>query len=56
MILRNLLYFIAVILILGWLLGFLVWHPKGNMIHLMAVLAAVSLVLALTQKPAKDVD
>ncbi len=56
MILRNLLYFIAVLLIAGWVLGFLVWHPKGNMIHLMAVLAAVALVLAIAQKPAKDTD
>ena len=56
MILRNLLYFIAVLLIIGWVLGFIVWEHKGHMIHVLAGLAVVSLVLALMQKPVKDTD
>ncbi len=56
MILRNLLYFIAVILVIGWVLGFIVWQHKGYMVHLMAALAIVSLIMAFTQKPGKDVD
>ena len=56
MILRNLLYFTAILLIIGWVLGFIVWQHKGHMVHLLAVLAVISLVLALTRKPTKDID
>jgi len=56
MILRNLLYFIAVLLIIGWVLAFLVWKHEGHMVHILAVLAVISLVLAITRKPTKDID
>ena len=56
MILRNLLYFIAILLIIGWVLGFLVWKHEGHTIHILAVLAVISLVLAITRKPTKDTD
>ncbi len=55
MILRNLLYFMAILLILGWVLGFFVWKHEGRIIHLLAVLAVISLVLAITRKPEKDI-
>jgi len=54
MILRNLLYFIAIILIIGWALGVFVWQHEGKLIHILAVLAVISLVLAVTRKPEKD--
>jgi hypothetical protein len=54
MILRNLLFFIAILLIIGWVLGFLVWKHDGHAIHILAVLAIISLVLALTRKPDTD--
>ena len=56
MIVKFLLYFIAVLLIIGWVLGFIVWQHKGHMVHLLAVLAVISLVLAITRKPTKDID
>ena len=56
MILRNLLYFIAVLLIIGWVLGYIVWKHEGHMVHILAVLAVIALVLAVTRKPGKDND
>ena len=55
MILRNLLFFIAILLIIGWVLGFLVWKHVGHTIQILAVLAVISLVLALTRKPDTDI-
>lgn len=41
---RTILYFIALILVIGWLLGLTVWHA-GNIIHILLVLAVVSFLL-----------
>lgn len=35
---------LAVILIVAWLLGFGVFHVAGNMIHLLLVLAIISVL------------
>jgi hypothetical protein len=43
---RSILYIIAVILIIGWLLGVFVYSAAG-LIHILLVLAIVSLLLAL---------
>jgi hypothetical protein len=43
---RSILYVIAVILIIGWLLGFFVYSAAG-LIHILLVLAVISLLLAL---------
>jgi hypothetical protein len=43
---RGILYIIAVILIIGWLLGFFVYSATG-LIHILLVLAVISLLLAL---------
>ena len=43
---RSILYLIAVILIIGWLLGFFV-YSAGGLIHILIVLAVISLVLGL---------
>jgi hypothetical protein len=40
----NLLYVIAVILFIFWLLGFFVWHA-GGIIHLLLVIAIISILL-----------
>lgn len=50
MVFRNLLYFIAILLIIGWVLGFLVWKHEGYMVHIMLVLGIISLILAFTRK------
>jgi hypothetical protein len=42
----NLLYVIAVILIIGWVLGFFV-YSAGNLIHILLVLAIVAILLRI---------
>lgn len=43
---RSILYLIAVILIIGWLLGVFV-YSAGGLIHVLLVLAIISLLLQL---------
>lgn len=54
MILRNLLYFIAILLLVGWVLGYFVWKHEGNMVHIMLGLAVVALVLGITRKESAE--
>lgn len=42
----NLLYVIAVILIIGWLIGFVGYHA-GGLIHILLVIAIISVLLRL---------
>jgi hypothetical protein len=42
----SLLYIIAVILIIGWLLGFFVFHA-GSIIHILLVIAVIAILLRL---------
>jgi hypothetical protein len=44
----SLLYILAVILIIGWLLGFFAFHA-GSIIHLLLVLAVIAIVVRLIQ-------
>ncbi len=46
---RNLLYIAAVILIIGWLLGVFVYSATG-LIHILIVLAIISLVLGIIRR------
>jgi hypothetical protein len=46
---RSILYIIAVVLIIGWLLGFFVYSATG-IIHILLVLAIVSLLLAVIRR------
>lgn len=43
---RSLLYIIAVILVIGWLLGVFV-YSLGSLIHILLVLAVISILLSL---------
>jgi hypothetical protein len=45
---NNLLYIVAVILIIGWLLGFFVFHA-GGIIHVLLVIAVIVIILKLIQ-------
>ncbi len=54
MILRNLLFFIAISLIIGWVLVVFVWPHDGQVKHLLAVLAVISVILGLTRKTDSD--
>jgi hypothetical protein len=42
----SLLYIIAVILVIGWLLGFFVFHA-GSIIHILLVIAVIALLLRI---------
>jgi len=42
----NLLYFVAVILVLGWAVGFFV-YSAGAIIHLLLIIAIISVLLRI---------
>lgn len=46
---RSLLYLIAVILVIGWLLGVFYWSATG-LIHILIVLAVIALLLAIIRR------
>jgi hypothetical protein len=48
-IMRSLLYIIAVILIIGWLLGVFYWSATG-LIHILIVLAIIALLLGIIRR------
>jgi hypothetical protein len=50
---RSLLYVIAVILIIGWVLGAFV-YSAGSIIHILLVLAIISLVLGFMRRGSID--
>lgn len=43
---RGLLYIIAVILVIGWIFGFLV-YSVGSLIHILLVLAVISILISI---------
>jgi len=43
---RSILYIIAVICIIGWLLGFFVYSATG-LIHILLVLAVIAILIAI---------
>jgi len=45
---RSILYIVAVILVIGWLIGFL-GYAAGGLIHILLVLAIVSVLLGVIQ-------
>ena len=42
----NLLYIIAVLLVIGWLIGFVGYHA-GGLIHILLVIAVIAVILRL---------
>jgi Family of unknown function (DUF5670) len=44
----NLLYILAVILIIGWLVGFFAFHA-GGLIHALLVIAVIAILLRIIQ-------
>jgi hypothetical protein len=46
---RSILYLIAVICIIGWLLGLFAWGA-GGLIHILIVIAVISLLLAIIRR------
>jgi hypothetical protein len=46
---RNLLYLVAVILIIGWILGFFV-YSAGGMIHILLIIAIIALLMGVIRR------
>lgn len=46
---RSLLYIIAVILIIGWLLGFFA-YSAGGLIHILLVLAIIAILIGIIRR------
>jgi hypothetical protein len=46
---RSLLYLVAVILVIGWALGFFVYSAPG-LIHVLLILAIVALLLGVIRR------
>ena len=47
---RSILYLIAVILIIGWILGFFVYPVGGGLIHILLVIAVIALILGVIRR------
>jgi hypothetical protein len=47
---NSLLYIIAVILVIGWAIGFF-FTTIGGLIHILLVIAVIALLLGLTRRP-----
>jgi hypothetical protein len=45
---NNLLYIVAIILIIGWLLGYFAFHA-GGIIHVLLVIAVIVILLRVIQ-------
>jgi hypothetical protein len=46
---RGLLYIIAVILVIGWALGFF-YYSAGSIIHVLLVIAIIALILGVIRR------
>ena len=46
---RSILYFVAVLLIIGWAIGFIGYHA-GGIIHILLVIAVISLILGVIRR------
>ncbi|HEY5327606.1 MAG TPA: lmo0937 family membrane protein [Mucilaginibacter sp.] len=47
---RSLLYLIAVILVIGWILGFFVYPVGGDLIHILLVIAVIAIILGVIRR------
>lgn len=50
MVLRSILYIVAVVLLIGWLIGFFWFRDRGILLHILLVLAIVSGLLGFFRK------
>jgi Family of unknown function (DUF5670) len=46
---RSILYVVAVILVIGWAIGFLGYHA-GGIIHILLVIALISIILGVIRR------
>ncbi|MBK7883343.1 MAG: lmo0937 family membrane protein [Chitinophagaceae bacterium] len=48
----NLLYVIAVILVIAWAVGYFGYHVGGGLIHILLVIAVISILLKVIRRSA----
>lgn len=53
-VMRSILYLIAVILIVGWIFGYFVGNVGSGLIHILLVLAVISLLLGVIRRGTVD--
>jgi hypothetical protein len=46
---NNILYFIAVLLVIGWAIGY-IGYGAGGLIHLLLVIAVIAILLRIIQR------
>lgn len=46
---RNFLYIIAVVLVIGWAVGF-IGYSAGGLIHILLVIALIAVIFAIIKK------
>lgn len=46
---KNILYIIAVILVIGWAIGF-IGYSAGGLIHILLVIALIAIIFAIIKK------
>ncbi len=46
---KNLIYIIAVVLVVGWAVGFFAFH-LGGLIHILLVIAVIAILLRIIQE------
>ncbi|MFA6200325.1 MAG: lmo0937 family membrane protein [Bacteroidales bacterium] len=46
---KNLIYIIAVVLVVGWVVGFFAFH-LGGLIHILLVIAVIAILLRIIQE------
>ena len=46
---NNILYFIAVLLVIGWAIGY-IGYGAGGLIHLLLVIAVIAILLSIIQR------
>lgn len=51
---RSILYLIAVILVIGWLFGYIIHPFGGSLIHILLVLAVISILLGFIRRGTID--
>lgn len=44
---KGLLYIIALLLVIGWIFGFVVYHVAGLLIHLLLIVAVIMIIVNL---------
>ena len=47
---RSILYLIAIILVIGWVLGKFAFNVGGGLIHILLILAVISLLLGIIRR------